>query len=41
MTEVVRSTAQLSEADREAMGLYIQSLAPIASSTPPRGAPRE
>jgi mono/diheme cytochrome c family protein len=41
MTEVVRSTAQLSDADREAMGLYIKSLAPIASSTPARGAPRE
>jgi mono/diheme cytochrome c family protein len=41
MTEVVRSTAQLSDADRKAMGLYIQSLPPIASRAPPARAPRE
>jgi mono/diheme cytochrome c family protein len=41
MTEVVRSTSQLSDADREAMGLYIRSLKPTAGPTPPAAAPRE
>jgi mono/diheme cytochrome c family protein len=36
MTEVVRSTAQLSDEDRAAMGAYIKSLAPIKSA-PPKG----
>ena len=34
MTEVVRSTSQLSDDDREAMAVYIKSLAPIASAKP-------
>jgi mono/diheme cytochrome c family protein len=41
MTEVVRSTSQLSDDDREAMGLYIQSLPAIASKAPPHAAPSE
>ena len=32
MTEVVRSTSQLSDDDRLAMAIYIKSLAPIASA---------
>lgn len=41
MTEVVRSTAQLSEADRKAMAVYLQSLVPITSSAAQTGGPRE
>jgi mono/diheme cytochrome c family protein len=44
MTEVVRSTAQLSDADRAAMAVYIKSLAPVANkaaSSASGVAPRE
>ncbi len=41
MTEVVRSTSQLSEQDRAAMGIYIKSLAPVAGQAAPKAAPRE
>jgi hypothetical protein len=38
MTEVVRSTSQLSDGDRHAMAVYIKSLPPVGSSAkPPRG----
>jgi hypothetical protein len=36
MTSVIRNTAQLSQADRTAMAVYIKSLAPVDG--PPRPA---
>jgi mono/diheme cytochrome c family protein len=36
MTEVVKNTAQLSPADRDAMAAYIKSLPPVAGPTPPK-----
>jgi mono/diheme cytochrome c family protein len=40
MTEVVRSTSQLSDDDRAAMGAYIKSLPPVASA-PTKGGTKE
>ncbi|HEY1543706.1 MAG TPA: cytochrome c [Xanthobacteraceae bacterium] len=36
MTEVVKNTAQLSPADRDAIAAYIKSLPPVAGPTPPK-----
>ncbi len=36
MTEVVKNTAQLSPADRDAIAAYVKSLPPVAGPTPPK-----
>jgi len=36
MTEVVKNTAQLSAADRDAIAAYVKSLPPVAGPTPPK-----
>lgn len=41
MTEVVHSTSQLSDEDRQAMGVYIKSLAARGGPAPKANAPRE